>query len=147
MPSSKPISVVETEANCQYKKFWREGEAFIWLSGLGVALVLFMVATLVGVIVSNGMATFWPKALVSFEMKNGETFYPDQCMTRMEALRSYTINAAYAAFEEDIKGSLTPGKLADITVLSRDILTCPDDEILETEVLYTLVGGQILYEK
>ena len=86
-------------------------------------------------------------ASVTRRMKNGEAFYPDQCMTRMEALESYTINAAYAAFEEDIKGSLTPGKLADITVLSKDILTCPDDEILDTEILYTIVGGQVLYEK
>ena len=74
-------------------------------------------------------------------------FYPDQRMTRQEALRSYTINNAFSAFEEDIKGSITAGKLADITVLSGDIMTIPDEEILETEVLYTIVGGKIMYQK
>ncbi len=76
---------------------------------------------------------------------SGAPFYPDQRMTREEALASYTINCAYSAFEEDLKGSLTPGKLADITVLSRDILEVPDDELLEAEVLLTIVGGEVLY--
>jgi predicted amidohydrolase YtcJ len=60
---------------------------------------------------------------------------------------SYTWNAAYSAFEENLKGSLAPGKLADITVLSRDILTVPEDEIPDTVVLYTIVGGKVLYRK
>ncbi len=68
-------------------------------------------------------------------------------MTRMEALESYTIHAAYAAFEEEIKGSLTPGKLADVVVLSRDILTVDDEEIPGAEVVYTIVGGKVLYER
>ncbi|MFV1986955.1 MAG: amidohydrolase [Gemmatimonadota bacterium] len=83
---------------------------------------------------------------VTRQVKDGSQFYPDQAMTRLEALRSYTINSAFAAFEEDIKGTLEVGKLADITVLSRDILTVPADEILETHVVYTIVGGQVLYE-
>lgn len=86
-------------------------------------------------------------ATVTRKMKDGTTFYPDQRMTREEALRSYTINGAYAAFQESILGSLTPGKLADITVLSKDIMTIPDDEILDTEVLYTIVGGRVMYQK
>jgi predicted amidohydrolase YtcJ len=84
-------------------------------------------------------------ASVSRMMNNGERFYPDQRMSRMEALKSYTINAAYAAFEEDLKGSLTPGKLADITVLSQDILTVPEERIPETRVEMTIVGGEIVY--
>ena len=76
-----------------------------------------------------------------------EPFHPDQAMTRMQALESSTINAAYAAFEEDHKGSLTPGKVADIVVLSRDILTIPEEEILDTEVVYTIVGGRVLYRR
>ncbi len=84
---------------------------------------------------------------VTRRLPDGSTFYGEQCMTRKEALRSYTIDAAYAAFEEDIKGSLTPGKLADITVLSKDILTIPDEEILSTEILYTIVGGKVVYQK
>ena len=78
-------------------------------------------------------------------MNNGEVFYEDQRLDRLQALKSYTINNAYAAFEEDIKGTLTPGKLADITVLSKDILSVPEEEILDTEVVYTIVGGQIEY--
>ncbi len=86
-------------------------------------------------------------ATVTRKMADGTAFYPGQKMTREEALRSYTINGAYAAFEEKIKGSLTPGKLADITVLSRDILTCPEEDIRSTEVLHTIIGGAILYSK
>ena len=66
-------------------------------------------------------------------------------MTRDEALRSYTRDCAYAAFEEDLKGSLAPGKLADVAVLSRDILTCPEEEIRGTKVVYTIVGGKVVY--
>jgi predicted amidohydrolase YtcJ len=77
--------------------------------------------------------------------RDGTPFYPEQAMTRMEALRSYTWNNAYAAFEEDVKGSITPGKYADVTVLSNDILTVPAEKIPETKVLYTIVGGKVLY--
>ena len=52
---------------------------------------------------------------------------------------------AIAAFEEDVKGSLTPGKLADITVLSQDLLTVPDDEIMNTEIVMTILGGKVRY--
>jgi hypothetical protein len=86
-------------------------------------------------------------AAVTRKLKDGTTFFADQKMTREEALRAYTWNGAYAAFEEGLKGSLTPGKLADITVLSRDILTCPEDDIPGTEVLYTIIGGKVLYRK
>jgi predicted amidohydrolase YtcJ len=93
----------------------------------------------------NPIANFY--AAVTRKMKDGNVFFGDQKMTREEALRSYTLNGAYASFEENIKGSLTPGKLADITVLSKDIMTIPDDEILSTEVLYTIIGGKVLYRK
>ena len=86
-------------------------------------------------------------ATVTRKMKDGAIFYPDQRMSREEALRSYTLNCAYAAFQEDILGSITPGKLADITVLSKDIMSVPEDEILEAEILYTIVGGKVLYQK
>jgi predicted amidohydrolase YtcJ len=84
---------------------------------------------------------------VTRKLPDGSIFAPDQRMTRDEALRSYTINAAYAGFEESLKGSITVGKLADIVVLSKDIMTIPEDEILSTEVLYTIVGGKIIYQK
>lgn len=78
---------------------------------------------------------------------NGGEFFPEQCMTREEALKSMTVNGAYASFEENLKGTIEPGKLADFTVLSKNLMTVPDDEILSAEVLYTIVGGKILYQK
>lgn len=72
---------------------------------------------------------------------------PEERMSREQALRSYTLDAAYAAFEEREKGSLEPGKLADITVLSKDIMTIEPHEILETEVVFTMIGGKIVYQK
>jgi predicted amidohydrolase YtcJ len=108
-----------------------------------------------GAIVGNGtdapvedvspLASFY--ASVSRKLKDGTRFYPDQRMSRDEALRSYTWNNAYAAFEEKEKGSLETGKLADITVLSRDIMTVPEDEILSTDVVYAIVGGKVRYEQ
>ena len=67
-------------------------------------------------------------------------------MTRKEALDSYTINNAYAAFEEDIKGTIEVGKLADFSILTENLLTCSDEDILNTKVKYTIVGGQIMYQ-
>ena len=84
-------------------------------------------------------------ASVSRKTKSGMVFYPDQRMSRMEALKSMTINGAYAAFEEGNRGSLKPGNYADVTVLSKDILTIPEDEIPSAKVVYTIVGGNVLY--
>jgi predicted amidohydrolase YtcJ len=84
---------------------------------------------------------------VSRMLKDGKVFYADQRMSRMEALRSYTINVAKSGFEEDLKGSLVDGKLADIVVLSEDILTVPEKEIPTTEEFYTIVGGKIAYQR
>ena len=86
-------------------------------------------------------------ASVSRKAKDGKVFYADQRMSRMEALKSYTINGAYAAFEEENRGSLKPGKYADITVLSKDILKIPEDEIPAAKVVYTIVGGKVAYKK
>jgi predicted amidohydrolase YtcJ len=84
-------------------------------------------------------------ASVTRRLKDGTAFYPAQKMSRMEALRSYTVENAYGAFEEGLKGTLQVGKLGDVTVLSKDILTVPDEEILKTEVEYTIVGGKVVY--
>ncbi len=86
-------------------------------------------------------------ATVSRRMANGEVFFPSQSMTREEALYSYTMAGAYAGFEEDLKGSLEVGKLADITVLSQNILTIPEEEILSTKVDFTIVGGKVAYQR
>ena len=84
---------------------------------------------------------------VSRIMADGRVFQPEQRMTREQALASYTVNPAYAAFEEELKGTLTPGKLADITVLSRDIMTIPEEEIPDAEVVYTIIGGEVRYSR
>jgi predicted amidohydrolase YtcJ len=108
-----------------------------------------------GAVVGNGtdapvedvspLASFY--ASVSRKLKDGSVFYPAQRMSREEALRSYTWSNAYAAFEEKLKGSLEAGKLADITVLSRDIMTIPEDEIPVTDVVYTIVGGRVAFQR
>ncbi len=76
---------------------------------------------------------------------NGMVFFAEQVMSRQEAIYAYTMANAYAAFEEDKKGSLEPGKYADLVVLSQNLLHCPTDSILHTRVLMTIVGGQIKY--
>src|SRR5204862_6536363 len=73
-------------------------------------------------------------------------WYPDQVMTRDEALKSMTIWPAYAAFQEKELGSLTTGKYADFVVLDRDIMTVPATEIMSTRVLSTYLGGKSVYE-
>ena len=108
-----------------------------------------------GAIVSNGtdapvedvnpIANYY--ATVSRKSKDGKVFYPDQRMTRAEALKSYTWNAAYAAFEEETRGSLKVGKYADLVVLSKDITTIPEDEIPTAQVMYTVVGGKVRYQR
>ncbi len=84
-------------------------------------------------------------ATITRKTKDGAVFYPDQRMSREEALRSYTYNAAFAAKEEQLKGSLAVGKLADVTVLTKDIMTVAEDEIPATGVAYTIVGGKVMY--
>ena len=108
-----------------------------------------------GAIVSNGtdapvedvdpIPNFY--ATVTRKLKDGSTFYPDQRLSRSEALKSMTLSAAYAAFEEGSKGSLGAGKLADVTVLSKDIMAVPEDEIRTARVDYTIVAGKVLYER
>ncbi|MEZ5320208.1 MAG: amidohydrolase [Vicinamibacterales bacterium] len=108
-----------------------------------------------GAVVTNGtdapvedvdpIAGFY--ASVTRKSANGMVFYPDQRMSRMEALRSYTINNAFAAFEEDIKGSLSLGKLADVTVLTANILAVPEEQIRDAKVAMTIVGGKVVYQR
>ena len=73
-------------------------------------------------------------------------YEPYQKMTRLEALKSYTINAAHGAFEEDIKGTIDIGKYADFTIFSQNIITVPDDQLLNTKIKYTIINGEIEYE-
>jgi predicted amidohydrolase YtcJ len=119
----------------------REG-AYVWRALLDSGAVI-AAGTDAPVEAVDAMADY--HAAVTRLMKNGEYFYPEQSMTRLEALRARTIDAAYAAFEEDVKGSLEPGKYADVTVLSKDILEIPAEEIPDARILYTIVGGEVKY--
>jgi predicted amidohydrolase YtcJ len=78
---------------------------------------------------------------------SGLDFFPEQSMTRAEAVHSYTLANAYAAFEEDWKGSLAVGKVADLVVLSKNLLECSEEDILNAKVLKTIVNGEVKYEQ
>ncbi len=108
-----------------------------------------------GAVVTNGtdapvedvdpLASFY--ATVSRKLTDGTVFFGAQRLTRAQALQSYTRNNAYAAFEEARKGILAPGYLADVVVLSKDIMTIPADEIPTADVVYTIVGGKVAYRR
>ncbi len=87
------------------------------------------------------------RASVTRQTADGSIYYPEQNMTRTEALRSYTINNAYAAFEEQYKGSLEVGKLGDVAVIDRNILTVSDEDLADAHVDMTIVGGVVRYER
>ncbi|MFM7855143.1 MAG: amidohydrolase family protein, partial [Flammeovirgaceae bacterium] len=96
----------------------------------------------------NPLASFF--ASVTRQTLKGEPaggYEPAEKMTREQALRSYTLDAAYGAFEEKIKGSIEVGKLADFTVFDQDIMMVPDNQLLKTRVMLTVVGGRVLYQK
>ncbi|MBO3117581.1 amidohydrolase [Winogradskyella sp. DF17] len=96
----------------------------------------------------NPIASFY--ASVSRKTLRGTPeggYEPEQKMTREQALRSYTLDAAYGAFEEDIKGSITKGKLADFTIYSQDLMTVPEADILKTKIEMTIFNGEIVYSE
>lgn len=119
----------------------REG-AYVWRDLLDSGAVIAS-GTDVPVEPIDPIATF--DAAVTRRLPDGTVFFGGQRMTRPEALRSMTLDAAYAAFEEDRKGSLEVGKLADVTVLSQDPLTAPEDAIPSIRVVATVVGGMVRY--
>ena len=93
---------------------------------------------------ADPIASFY--GTVSRKTRDGSVFVPEQRLTRAEALKSYTLNGAYGAFQEKDLGSITVGKLADITVLSKDIMTIPEVEIPTARVVYTILGGKVRYQ-
>lgn len=82
---------------------------------------------------------------VTRKTTDGAVLEPDQALTREQALRMWTLNGAWLSFEEKTKGSIEPGKLADMVVISKDFLHCPVDEIKDIEALLTIVGGKVMY--
>ena len=91
------------------------------------------------------LVSLWASIARKTEVK-GIQLGTEQAVTREEAIKMYTINSAYLSFEEEVKGSIESGKLADLIVVDRDILACPEDEIKETKVLWTLLGGKTVYK-
>jgi predicted amidohydrolase YtcJ len=77
---------------------------------------------------------------------SGEGWHPEEAVTRGQALKMFTIWPAYVAFEENLRGTIEVGKLADLTVLSADIMKIPELEILKTRCVMTVIGGEIVYE-
>ncbi len=86
-------------------------------------------------------------AAVTRKGESGAVFGPDERLTMEEAIRGYTRNGAYITFEEDIKGTLEPGKLADMIVLSEDLLTIDPERILDVVVEKTILGGRVVFER
>jgi predicted amidohydrolase YtcJ len=86
-------------------------------------------------------------AMTARKTDQGTSFAPEQALTRMEALRAYTVNNACKSGEERIKGSIEPGKLADFTVLEKDYPTCSDEDLLHMKALETVVGGTTVYKR
>ncbi len=117
--------------------------AYVWHSLLASGAVVTN-GTDVPVEDANPIASFY--ATVARRLPDGSEFYPEQKMTREEALRAYTVSNAYAGFEENLKGRIKPGMLADITVLSKNIMTVPEDSIPGTTVSYTILGGKVVYQ-
>ena len=121
-----------------------EEGAYVWQSFLKA-----------GVLINNGtdtpvedvdpLASFYSS--VTRKLKDGSTFYPDQKMTREQGIYSYTLANAYAMFQEKDKGSIKVGKLADIVMLSQDLINCTDEEIPKTKILMTMVAGKVMFKQ
>lgn len=86
-------------------------------------------------------------AVTRRRLDNGEPFFPEQVLTRQEAIHSYTLANAYAAFQDKDLGTLSPGKWADFIILDKDLLTCSLEEIPSTKVLQTIIGGKVVYDR
>jgi predicted amidohydrolase YtcJ len=84
---------------------------------------------------------------ITRQTERGGVLQPDECLTREDALRMYTIHNAYICHEEKVKGSLEVGKLGDFILIDRDVLTCPVNDIRDTKVMLTVVGGKVVFER
>ncbi|MFC1614516.1 amidohydrolase [Gemmatimonadota bacterium] len=93
----------------------------------------------------NPWLAIW--SMVTRKTRRGNVIIPEEAITREQALRCYTINNAYASFEEELKGSIEPGKLADMVVLDQDFLDCPVDQLKDITVNMTVVGGRVVYSR
>ena len=119
----------------------RQG-AYVWRNLIDRG-VLVMEGTDVPVERLDPMANIY--AGVTRRQANGKAFFPEQAKTREEELRSYTLVNAYGLFMDPWKGSLEKGKVADFTIIDKDLMNCPEEDIRKARVLYTIINGKILY--
>ena len=96
------------------------------------------------VVATNPFAQIY--TVVTRKTESGETVAPEEAVDIMEAIRIYTWNGAYLSKDEDKLGSIEPGKLADLIILDRDIVSLPPEKLLETNVLMTIVNGKTVYQ-
>ena len=139
----------------------RAKSAFAWRTMIDDGLRLNIVSDLPGPFNKASLATYdplrnmymavtrreAPHAGAKAEGRTAAVFHPEQAITIAEAIAAYTINPAYSSHEEAIKGSVAAGKLADLVVLSDDILAGPPEKLLDTRVDYTIFGGKVVYAK
>ena len=94
------------------------------------------------------VSLFWPiwQTVARLDRVTNAPIAPEQALTREQALRCATMDGAYLTFDEDKKGSLEPGKLADLAVLSADPLTCAEPAIRDIAADMTMVGGKVVYQ-
>jgi len=138
----------------------RAKSAFAWRTMIDDGLRLNIVSDLPGPFNKASLATYDP--LLNMYMavtrkgaphagtahgNSTKVFHPEQAMTIEEAIAAYTINPAYSSHEEDIKGSIAAGKLADLVVLSDDVLSGPPEKLLDTKVDYTIFDGKLVHTK
>jgi predicted amidohydrolase YtcJ len=83
---------------------------------------------------------------VTRRAETGQVLLPEECIDVNQALALYTVNAAYASFEESVKGTITPGKLADLVVLDKDPTRVPPEQIKDIKVVMTIIGGKVVWE-
>lgn len=159
----KKMAELHVYANMQPAWFFKDAEAMQSVLGTGKIKIFhpYRSLTTAGVIINAGSDHMvkWDAnssinpynpflamyTMVTRKTEHGTVVVPSEEITIEEALKAYTINNAYASFEESIKGSIEPGKLADMAVLSEDILTCPADSIRGIKSLMTVLGGKIIY--
>jgi predicted amidohydrolase YtcJ len=91
----------------------------------------------------NPFLSMW--IAVTRKMRNGEVLFPEERITREEALRMYTTGPAYMQFNEKDRGSVEAGKLGDLVVIDRDYFTCPEDQIREIRPVMTILNGKVVY--
>jgi len=159
----KKMNELGVYANMQSAWFFKDAEAMQYIMGNEKIKIFHPYKSMIdaGVVINGGsdhmvkwdantsinpynpFLAMW--TMVTRNTERGSVIVPSEAISREEALKTYTINNAFASFEESIKGSIEPGKLADMAVLSDDILTCQEDSIREIKALMTIVGGKIVY--